>query len=182
MISRKRSWESQTGRSGRQSSQGSVCSTACSFRRSRSDWGAGRAPPSYKSMSSGPGPRGTGWATSSTQGPWQGAGRGDKSGAMGEGVQLCRSGDSQPLRWEGLWHKRWHPGFQGPRQGAMLLPALRGETGERCAPWVGRHSGASWGQPEVVTTPPVTGPFPSLSHPHSPDHYPRPPEQTPCTK
>lgn len=133
MISRKSSRESQTGRSGRQSSQGSACSTACSFRRSRSDWGGGRAPPRCKSVARGPGPHGTGWATSSTQGPWQGAGRGDKSGAMGEGVRLCRSGDSRPLRWEGIWHKRWHPGFQGPRQGAMSLPALGGETGERCA-------------------------------------------------
>lgn len=60
-------------------------------------------------------------------GPW------GQVGGNGRGVRLCRSGDGRPHRWEGLWHKRWHPGFQGPRQGAMSLPALRGETGERCA-------------------------------------------------
>lgn len=52
---------------------------------------------------------------------------------MGEGVWLCPLADTRPLRWEGLWHKRWHPGFQGPSQGAMSLPALGGETGGRCA-------------------------------------------------
>lgn len=119
-----------------QSSKGSACSTTCQFKATPFGLGRRAGPAELAGVQlAGPGHHWTQLGVQQHTGPLARSGeweqvRDDEKRGWGYN-SLCCSGDTRPSGGGGLWHTCWHPGFQSPRQGVMLLPALGGETGER---------------------------------------------------